>query len=290
MRWSYEQPQAVLAPRVVSGHDVQRMLAHYKSIYPANSSSWVACNASAAEATHRHPDNATALASAFLAACVLEVRTFTSHDFAGFFATAWNRPEPRACSQLMRFGPDVGVEGGKTLCLDHNALRRGSRCLVMSVGLRGDTRFEEALHAYVPECVIVGMDGTLSSANLNRSRSLPYLRLVPTNFKPAVASTYAGMRVELLKIDCEGCEYATIPPWLDSVCTEQISVEVHKNFMLRPLQRVMNHHKLFSRLDRTHRLAFLEANPRWPKIAVEYTWVRREPCPLSNETKAVPVV
>ena len=281
MMQQLSQPQPpVLPPRAVSQQDVQRMLSFYKNIYPVNSSTWVACNASAAEAALQHPDNATALSLAFLASCNLNKQKFTSYDFIGFLSMTWNRPEPQACSQLMRFGPDVGVEGGKTLCLDSQGLRRGSRCFVMSVGLNGDTRFEEALHAFAPACRIIGMDGTLNSAKLNRSLSLPWLHLVPENFRAATGSSqYAGMRAELLKIDCEGCEYSALPPWLDAVCTEQVSVEVHKNFLQRPLQRVMNHHKLFARLDRTHRLAFIEPNFRWPKIGAEYTWVRRKPCP-----------
>ena len=179
----------------------------------------------------------------------------------------------------MRFGPNIGVEGGKTLCMDNQALQPQRSCFVMSVGLRGDTRFEEALHAFAPHCTIVGMDGTLSAHNLNKTKSLDYLHLIPENFKASTSDQYAGRRADLLKIDCEGCEYSTVPPWLDAVCTDQIQVEVHKNFMRRPLQRVMDHHQFFARLDRTHRLAYLESNPRWPKICTEYTWVRREPCP-----------
>ena len=276
------------APADVTLADLERNLAFYARAYTAKRDSWRACNASEvaerlATAAHLFPGNGTARAAAFLASCNLDVKQFTSFDAMGFFSATWT-PEPRSCTRLARFGPAVGAEGGKTLCLDNEAMRPGKPCFVMSVGLNGDTRFEEALHAYAPHCEIVGMDGTLNDAKLQISKRLPYLRFVPENFRKSTAARYAGRTVQLLKIDCESCEYTTIPQWLDVTCTEQVAVEVHKSVFQRPIQRVLSQHNLFAKLDRTHRLVFVEANRKWPKVAVEYTWFRRSPCGSGSAT------
>lgn len=274
--------RAAAVPADVTLANFESNLAFYARAYPAKRTSWRACNASTVAerlsvAARLSPGNATAHASAFLASCSLDMKRFSSFDAMGFFSATW-LPEVRACTRLVRFGPAVGAEGGKTLCLDNEAMHPDKPCFVMSVGLNGDTRFEEALHAYAPHCKIVGMDGTLNDAKLGLSKNLPYLTFVAENFKRGTVARYAGRTVQLLKIDCESCEYTTIAPWLDTTCTEQVAVEVHKSFLRRPIQRVLSQHNLFSKLDQTHRLVFVEANRKWPQSAVEYTWVRRVPC------------
>ena len=277
---------AAAPPRDVTVAEIARDLAAYDRSYPARRKQWQACSAAKVEtqlaaAARAFPNNASAHASAFLEACrsgpSLDIKQFTSFDAMGFFNATW-RPEPHACARLVRLGPGIAKEGGKTLCLDGDALQ-DPRCFIMSVGINGDTRFEEALHAYAPQCEIVGMDGTLNQEKLSHAAQLSFMRFVPQNFRAAIAATYAGKRASLLKIDCEACEYTTIAPWLDTVCTDQVAVEVHHIILRRPLQRVLSQHNLFLKLDRTHRLVAMEANRKYPTAAVEYTWLRRQPCP-----------
>ena len=115
-----------------------------------------------------------------------------------------------------------------------------------------------------------------------RKRALeraPFLELHEQNFGAELASNFSGTTVRLLKIDCDGCEFDALPPWISSVCTDQIVVEVHRTLRWKPYKRVMMIHKLMLRLDAMYRLYYLEPNPVFPWLNTEYSLVRRQPCP-----------
>ena len=91
---------------------------------------------------------------------------------------------------------------------------------------------------------------------------------------------FAGRKVDLLKIDCDGCEFTALRPWVTNVCTEQIVVEVHRFKGLgRRYQNVLNVHNLMMHLHaQGYRIAYLEANARYPILGTEYTLVRNRTC------------
>lgn len=163
---------------------------------------------------------------------------------------------------------------------DAEALFSGRDCLVVSVGINANTEFEEALHRAHPTCHVVGYDGTLSAAKVERARArVPFLQLVAKNFGPELAADYINRTVRLLKIDCDGCEFGALPAWVSSVCTDQIVVEVHKTLRKPPWTRVRTVHELMTSLDRLYKVFYLEPNPAFPWLNTEYSLIRRVPCP-----------
>ena len=181
---------------------------------------------------------------------------------------------------MSRFGPPFGPggDGGKNLCDVEKTLgQRG--CLVVSVGLNADTRFEAHLHRAWPGCQVEGMDGTL---NQEKKDMLPkFISFKPINFDADTYKDFVHRRVSLLKIDCDGCEFTSLQPWVKNVCTEQIVVEVHraKGGWRRIYENILNVHRLMSNLHAVgYRIAYLEANARYPILGTEYTLVRNATC------------
>ena len=201
------------------------------------------------------PRNATDRACAYWNACVHSRRQpFTKGDTLAYFNASWHPNEAHggvACSRLSRFGApfvhsfgehragtrkgdvnggrssrrgDKRGDGGKTLC-HAETLLRSPGCVVLSVGINDDTAFERHLHRARPECRIIGMDGTLPE---DLRRHVPsFVELIPENFGPSTHSAFAHLpRISLLKLDCEHCEYKSLPPFLDRVCVEQLVVEM----------------------------------------------------------------
>ena len=123
------------------------------------------------------------------------------------------------CAREERAGP--AGEGGKWLC-DPNRLRaRGADCLIYSVGSFDDFSFEEAIMRDVSSaCEIHVFDHTVSN---------PRNKPCGVHFHPwglggarepdgsdlksladiVVALGHKGRTIDVLKIDCEGCEWST---------------------------------------------------------------------------------
>ena len=296
---------------------VSRTLQSYDRCFPARPSKWRACTPHVvAHGMHavQHLRNASALANAFIAGCT--GTTWSAHDADGYFNATW-RPGSQVggaeCASMTRFGPpwvpcavrekpihnpkdnpkvdcvahtsrsearyaQIG-DGGKTLC-DAEALLSPPGCLVVSVGINANTEFEEALHGAHPGCRIVAYDGTLDAAKRARAAArAPFLELHERNFGAALAANYSAISVRLLKIDCDGCEFKALPPWVSNVCTDQIVVEVHRTLRWRPYTRVRMIHNLMVQLDPLYRIFYLETNPAYPWLNTEYSFVRRQPCP-----------
>lgn len=230
-------------------------------------------------------NNAVARANAYWENCDHSAggKKWTRADARGYFNATW-QPDVNlggaSCRSMSRFGPPMGKDGdgGKMLC-EADRLFSGQGCLVVSVGLNDDTRFEQDLHRERPECEIVGMDGTLDA---NKTALVPkFIQFLPNNFNGKTHQQFATRRrVSLLKIDCDGCEYNWLGSWTDHICTDQIIVEMHRWTFSSPRLNADRIHRLMLHLHRAgYRIAFLEPNPYWPKLGTEYTLVRNTSCP-----------
>ena len=129
-----------------------------------------------------------------------------------------------------------------------------------------------AVHAALPFCQIHVYDGTMP-AGAHWSPP-PYVHFHASNFKPTSWRPWASGRaahgnstgagrsrngrghvagVAVLKMDCDGCEYTALPPFLDNVCVDQVLLEVHAY----PPSAVPG---LLARLNRTHGAFYAEPN------------------------------
>ncbi len=78
----------------------------------------------------------------------------------------------------------------------------------------------------------------------------------------------------MLKIDCEGCEAALVPLWVDRVCTEQIYMEVH--VLPTSLPEVIS---MLAGLSADYSWYHLELNPfGFPGVFFEVSMMRRVRC------------
>ena len=185
-----------------------------------------------------------------------------------------------ACHSQHRLGPEG--EGGKTIC-DSAMLSDVNPCLVVSVGSNGQVEFESAAHKLAPHCRIDIWDGTLTGGRMKLRSAIPsFANFIPTNFNPTTWQHYHNhSKVDVLKIDCEGCEWHDLEPWLKNVCTTQLLVEIH---MTPTTIRRGDFKKLLDKLAHTFVLFYGEANLQcgWrattTRACVELAFVRRRPC------------
>lgn len=171
--------------------------------------------------------------------------------------------EPEAnCISEERFGSDSTVryeafgDGPKFVCgvdvLAEKAKKK-KNCLVYSVGSNNDIRFEKAVHTYMNGCEIHTFDPTMSDT--------PFVGGEYATFHPWGLGTDGGSEgatmnqrkddgermsfqtvmeklghtnrtIDILKIDCQGCEYASMPPLFDliasgNVLVDQVLIELH---------------------------------------------------------------
>ena len=134
-------------------------------------------------------------------------------------------------------------DGGKWIC-DPHRLKNGKRCLVYSVGSNGDFSFEEAVKRDIGEhCEVHTFDfgdyveaSKASGTNYHqwgfadKSYTDEQQRTFKTMEETVQELGHVGGIIDIFKIDCEGCEWATAPSWTDAnVVIQQISVELHGN-------------------------------------------------------------
>ena len=173
------------------------------------------------------PGNASARSASFLDACNQSSRQMTSFEWRAFMNLSWwSAPADASCTSIHRFG--ASGDGGKMICEPNTAFP--TSCRIVSVGLNGETSFEEAVHAMAPHCVVDGYDGSFTGARASLAQKVPtWMNFHPTNFHLKSWMPYAtnGSRVQLLKIDCETCEHSALIPWVENVCTDQVLLEFH---------------------------------------------------------------
>jgi len=155
-------------------------------------------------------------------------------------ANAWyqNNVEPAiTCSHEERIG--AAGEGGKWMC-DLDALRDKKDCLIYSIGSNNDFSWESAVKARVPNCEIHVFDHTVRNAT-NKPENVFFHKWGLTaekvpNANPNLRSLseisnalgHKDKRVDVFKIDCEGCEWDTHTTWFNSdLQIEEILVETH---------------------------------------------------------------
>mmetsp|Transcript_78456 Transcript_78456/g.248017 ORF Transcript_78456/g.248017 Transcript_78456/m.248017 type:complete len:374 (+) Transcript_78456:42-1163(+) len=143
-----------------------------------------------------------------------------------------------SCDSERRLGPQG--EGGKWVCDPHKitaAVAAGRACLVYSIGSSGMYDFESAVHGQIsPACEI----HTFDMKNWSAYTAIPPPRFVNYHIRkigppPAALVSilfrelgHEGRTLDLLKIDCEGCEWETYRSWLgEGMRVRQILVELH---------------------------------------------------------------
>lgn len=127
-------------------------------------------------------------------------------------------------------------------------------CLVYSVGSNGDFRFEEGMQAVLPGvCEIHTFDFTNFAYKVPKGKNIFFHNwgLKPSYTETKVAKSggfgqldirnkafktfqetikelgHEGRPIDIFKIDCEGCEWATYKDWINADM-RQILVEVHR--------------------------------------------------------------
>lgn len=154
-------------------------------------------------------------------------------------SNAWyqNNVEPSiTCLHEDRIGNHG--EGGKWMC-NIDALRDKKDCLIYSIGSNNDFSWEEGVKARAPNCVIHVFDHTVANAS-NKPHNVFFHRWglseVDSNRNPNLKSLseisqalgHKDKRVDVFKIDCEGCEWRTYKTWfISGLLIEEILVETH---------------------------------------------------------------
>lgn len=132
-------------------------------------------------------------------------------------------------------------DGPKWVCDPHRI--DPTRCLVYSIGSNNKFEFEESVLREISErCEIHTFDPTVGEDPSNRPANVHFhpWGLAASNYVDKSGKQYktiasivqelnhAGRRIDLFKIDCEGCEFVTVDGWFGKgVDIGQILVEVH---------------------------------------------------------------
>ena len=246
----------------------------------------------------RDPRNASALSAAFIAACNGTAGlSWNNYDALKYHQSTWHpgAPTGTSCSDMEILGGYL--EGGRTVCQPKKLLS-AQPCRVVSVGSNGESSFEAAVLAVAPHCSIDVVDGTLTGNREHLRHGLPAaVRFWPENFGPQSAARFGYRHVQVLKIDCEGCEYDSLMPWLQTVCTDQIYLELHTTnsgcgktpsvACQRHIQRV---HRLMSELEPWYAVYYKEPNVAYSGgLDSEFGLLRRLPCARgASHTRKVP--
>lgn len=167
------------------------------------------------------------------------------------------------------------------VCLDRVPTGPLGRPLVVSVGSEGDFTFENDVHKRFPNSTIITLDGTVSGKTARLAPA--YVRFVHKNFY--AHSLRRVSTVDILKIDCEGCELSELIAWLRRVCTHQIIVETHAC-----LGRLEAYDALMRTLNTSYAVFFKEPNIMHSDGGcVEFSLQRRHACGQSSR-RVEPVV
>ena len=205
----------------------------------------------------------------------------------------------QACASMRRVGSKG--DGGKVLCervgrlptafgkwsgavgSDSNASEGG---LVVSVGSNSDFGFEAGVHALAPASRIETWDGAQPKEMglpLAALRPPPFVTLHERNVGPFTWEAYKSeAAVDVLKMDCGGCEWMALGAWVNNLCTQQVVVEVHFTpVMLKakgPAEALLRH------MSASHTLFHAEPNMRCgykqttTRVCLELAWVRTSRC------------
>jgi hypothetical protein len=162
-----------------------------------------------------------------------------------FYAENW---DPDFSCQFENSIGQNESDGHKWVC-DPHRFRKLPNCLIYSIGCNGQFEFELDMHRVAPNCEIHIFDPTDYSQKMRENglngdhyhawglkpssdydeSSLPE-NVKGLTFKTLTESMeqlgHLGRRVDVFKIDCEGCEWKSYPDFLDHDL-RQILIEVH---------------------------------------------------------------
>lgn len=137
-----------------------------------------------------------------------------------------------------------------SLC-DPDSLKDENQCLIYSIGSNYDFSFEDGIRKHAPNCEFHTFDGTMNLTKRGLPADLEEKRISFHNWNVDTVSgtkdkgwvtktiedivselSHMERTIQVLKIDCEGCEYKVIPRVIDmvkkrSLRIEQIQVEIH---------------------------------------------------------------
>ena len=156
-----------------------------------------------------------------------------------YYSDWWHAglPGGTSCSRMERIG-SLG-DAGKLICEPKELF--SNQCNVVSIGSNGDTAFEDDVHTRWPHCQITTIDGTLIGKRAHLGQRLearPWLNFVASNFNRTSWKLFHGKgSISLLKIDCQGCEYEALIPFLEHIPTAAINMEVHGHLGTRVPRR-----------------------------------------------------
>jgi hypothetical protein len=167
-----------------------------------------------------------------------------------------------SCAFERRLG-DKG-DGGKWVC-DAYRLAEQKECHVISVGSDDEWSFEIAIHQLNPRCKIYTFDVTrFPTGKPDFVTYFPYglgehdvigrhkggvLKEILSLSSAVKMIGLEGKKIDILKMDCEGCEYVVLPE-LDKVLCQQVLVEIHEfhSIPVKPLEDMMkNNYVIFHR-------------------------------------------
>lgn len=170
--------------------------------------------------------------------------------------------EPEAtCISEERFGDVMRFnafgDGPKFVCgvdvIARKAKEQKGGCLIYSVGSNNDVRFERAVHDFMPGCEVHTFDPTLEDEGFvggeyatfhpwglgtdggNEGETMHNRKNKGRrkSFETIMRELGHGNRtIDILKIDCQGCEYAAMPPLFQlmaegRVRVDQLLIELH---------------------------------------------------------------
>ena len=192
--------------------------------------------------------------------------------------------EPEAvCFSEERFGTEVRFEaygdGPKFVC-GVDSVAKQKDCLVYSIGSDNDIKFEKAIKTFIG-CEIHTFDPTMPGISFKGESYASFHpwglgtegEVVPF-IRDEIESTFTAMSfdtvlrklghenrtIDILKIDCEGCEYTAMPPLLDAIASGKIKVN---QILIELHLRTAKLFPFFEALDRAKMRIFHKERNQW---------------------------
>ena len=176
---------------------------------------------------------------------------------------------------------DAFGDGPKFLCgvdlISSSASKsKDEKCLVYSVGSRNNVDFEMAVHKFIG-CETHTFDPTVEKFVGDEYATFHQwgLGLDGANYQMKSFETiindlgHQNRTIDILKIDCEGCEFTTMSPLLDliiagKVKVNQIQVEVHPDDIIKNADVVVEMiATLFNKMDEAKFRIFHKERNHW---------------------------
>lgn len=182
-------------------------------------------------------------------------------------------------------------DGGKWVCDPHRITsKHGSQsCLVYSVGSNNDFSFEEAILKDIsPDCEIHTFDPTVGE-HPSKLPAYGNITFHPWGLGHEDHGAYKTLpsmikelghqlkEIDILKIDCEGCEWATFASWFEDgapLSARQILIELH-NGTLGPHDPPISHEFISFLREKGYVIFHKESNTLGCKGAcIEFSFLR----------------